>query len=382
MAKRTVCVMGRILDQDDGLGVYSLNLLRSMMEQDPDTHYAILLKTDKNADLFKEYPNAETVVLSTKSKTIWDQFSVPAAAKRLHADIIFNPKFSIPFFTKIDCAFVLQGSDWYVNPQNYEWWDNLYIRLTLPLYIMKAKKLLAISQSTVDDLLKHIRFKREKATVTYASVSSHFTTERDESALARFKDRYKLPEHFILTVARAYHTGHPNLPPYPGGNNERLLQGYLKYRQQGGDIPLVVVGYKIKEYLLQRGFTDADLNNVHFTGFISHDEIYKAYQLADSFILATLCESFGFPIVEAFASGCPAIVPSTCASPEVAGDAARLIDPFSVDDIANALNELSSSNEVRLRMRERGLERAKQLSWHEVARRTLEVFDDMTRQDS
>ena len=69
-------------------------------------------------------------------------------------------------------------------------------------------------------------------------------------------------------------------------------------------------------------------------------------------MLATLCESFGIPIVEAFACGCPAIVPSTCASPEIAGGAARLINPLSEADIANALTEVTASAELRQQLRE------------------------------
>jgi glycosyltransferase involved in cell wall biosynthesis len=94
-------------------------------------------------------------------------------------------------------------------------------------------------------------------------------------------------------------------------------------------------------------------------------------------VLATLCESFGIPIVEAFACGCPAIVPSTCAGPEIAGGAARLINPLSEEDIANALTEVTGSAELQQRMRELGLRRVQALTWRETARRTLSVFNEI-----
>jgi alpha-1,3-rhamnosyl/mannosyltransferase len=103
--------------------------------------------------------------------------------------------------------------------------------------------------------------------------------------------------------------------------------------------------------------------------------LHAAYQLADCFVLATLCESFGLPILEALAAGCPAIVPNTCAGPEVAGPAARLVDPYSEEDLTRALLEVTGSESLRRQMRAAGLERAHRFGWPQAARRVLETFD-------
>ena len=256
MSKRTIGVMGRLLDQDDGLGVYGLQLLRELLRLDPHTRYLILLDTPKSQHLFREFGNAETCVLPARSKLYWDQVVVPRAARRFNVDLIFNPKFSIPLFTRRPCVFVQQGSDWYVNPQNYPWWDNLYIRLMLPLYSLKATRTLAISQATLDDLEKYTCIDVRDSVVSYAGVGQNFNGERDEAALAQFRAEHRLPQRFILTVARALHVGHKHMPVYPGGNNERLLRGYLRYRREGGKLPLVVIGKRIDEYLRARGFTE------------------------------------------------------------------------------------------------------------------------------
>lgn len=377
MADRVICIMGRVLDQDDGLGVYSTNLLQELFLLDGTSRYIILLRTPQNANLFQHFENVETQVIPTKVKLLWDQWTVPIAAKRCGADILFNPKFSLPLFSSAAGVFVLHGADWYINPQNYKWWDNLYIRLMMPIYCHKAKRLLAISQCIVNDLVKHAHIDPAKATVSYAAPSPHFSPQGDEQCLAEFQRRYSLPERFILTVARAYHTGHARLPPYPGGNNERLLQGYRRYRAQGGVLPLVVVGQRIEEYLRARGFGDNDLADVRFTGFIPHAEIHKAYQSAEFFVLATLYESFAFPLVEAMASGCPAVVPATGACPEVAGGAAMLIDPYDPEDIAKAMMGLDAAQEKRQQLKAAGLERVKTFTWRETAKRTLSVFDSI-----
>lgn len=373
---RTIAVMARLLDQQDGLGIYGRNLLRAMLRLDPITRYVILLATPNAQRDFDEFDNAVTCVLRSSSKTLWDQVLVPIAARRHDADLIFHPKFSVPLVTGRPCVFVQQGSDWYVNPENYPWWDRLYIRTMLPVYTRSARLTLAISHDTLRDLAQYAHIDVSGSIVTYAGVAENFSEHRDPAALDRFRRDYALPERFILTVARVLHA-HRRARSYPGGNNERLLRAFLRYRAAGGDLPLVVVGHRIEEYLRRAGFSDADLQHVIFTGFIPNERLHLAYQLAVCFVLATLCESFGIPIVEALACGCPAIVPSTCASPEIAGGAAWLVDPRDESEIAMALAEVTSSESLRMQMRERGLNRAKVFTWENTARRTLAALEQV-----
>ncbi|HUN71008.1 MAG TPA: glycosyltransferase family 1 protein [Steroidobacteraceae bacterium] len=374
---RTIGVMGRVFDQRDGLGLYCINLVRNMVAQDARSRYVVWLRTAQNKDLFRDMPNVETHILPGRGNLWWDQITVPAAARRFGVDLIFNPKFSIPLATRRPCAFVLQDSDWYVNPQNYAWWDNLYIRALLPIYCRKASRLFVISQFTLDSLARHGVVRPERAVVIHAAVGPNFAPAADENALRDFRLQYGLPESFILTATRAYHTGLAGSPPYPGGNNERLIRAYRRYREQGGRLPLAVAGNCIEEYLRAQGFTDADLQDIRFIGFVPNGQMHLAYQAAEFFVLTKLCDSFGLPILEALATGCPAIVPKTCAGPEVAGAAARLIDPYDEADISRALLELDESAERRAELRRLGLARAQGFTWRETARRTLAVLDEL-----
>lgn len=379
MHHRTIGVMARTLDQDDGLGIYAHRLLQELLRQDPTTHYVIFLKSDKSRDFFKRFGNADVCVLPAKSKLWWDQVCVPRAARKYGVDLIFNPKFSVPLLTRRPCVFVQQGSDWYVNPQNYPWWDNLYIRLMLPLYSRKASRMLAISRATLEDLRKYSNIDTSGVVVSGAGVGANFTSRCDPDVLAEFRREYNLPDRFILTLARVHHGADRRMRTYPGANTPRLVRAWREYRRRGGGLPLVMAGKGIEAYLRAQRFADRDLNDVHFTGFVPNDRIHLAYQSAECFVLATLCESFGITILEALTSGCPAIVPNTCASPEIAGGAARLVDPLSETDIADALLEVTASERLRTKMRERGLLHAQHLTWRESARRTLRVFDSIVR---
>jgi glycosyltransferase involved in cell wall biosynthesis len=368
--------MGRALDQDDGIGIYCLYLLREMLTLDTQSKYLIWLQTEKSKDLFKGYSNAEVIVMPAPTKLIWDQVTVPLAARKANVDLIFNPKFSIPLFTGRPCVFVQQGSDWYANPGNYPWWDNIYIRTMLPLYSMKATRTLSISQATLDDLKQYTSIDVSDSVVSYAGIGSRFVFEQNPDEVAQFRQEYKLPERYIFTVARTFHIGHNKFPPYPGGNNERLVRAYRRYRANGGTLPLVVAGHRVQLYLKARGFSDADLEGIQFLGFVPNVKIHIAFQLAECFILATLCESFGIPIVEAMATGCPVIIPTTCASPEIAGGAGRLINPLDEEDIARGLAEVTGSAELRQQMREKGLKRAQFFTW----RRSAEITNRVLRE--
>jgi glycosyltransferase involved in cell wall biosynthesis len=370
--------MARAIDQPDGLGRYCDQVLRQLLALDPHSRYVIFTGTPHSPDRWQEFDNAAVHVIASRSKVIWDQVLVPAAARRLKIDLLFNPKFSLPLFSRIPGVFVLQSSDWYVNPGNYPWWDNIYIRLMLPLYCRKANGLLSISRATVAELARHVKIKLPHAGVTYAGVGPEFTPHGDRQAQRRFRDEYALPERFILTVARVLHTGHRGFPSYPGGNIERLFRAYRQYRQQAAQpLPLVVAGREVERYLRRRGFSNTELEHVHFLGFVPNERLAMAYQLADCFVLATLFESFGLPILEALATGCPAIVPATGAGPEVSGSAARLIDPYDERDIAAALLEVTGSPELRAQMAHTGLVRAKSFTWRQTAERILAAFDEL-----
>jgi glycosyltransferase involved in cell wall biosynthesis len=374
---RTVGVMARALDQADGLGRYCEQVLRQLLVLDPQTRYVIFLGSESHASQWSQFQNAHPHVLRSRSKLVWDQLLVPAAARALGVDLLFNPKFSLPLLTSIPGVFVLQSSDWYSNPGNYPWWDNLYIRLTLPLYCRKASGLLAISQTTLDELNRHLKMTLPRTAITHAGVGPGFTPQGDPREQRRLREDYALPKRFILTVGRVQHTGHRGFPDYPGGNNERLIRAYRRYRAQSANpLPLVVAGRGVERYLRMR-VSSAALEGVRFIGFVPNERLASAYQLADCFVLATLCESFGLPILEALSTGCPAIVPKTGAGPEVAGSAARLIDPYDEQDIATALLEVTGSPQRRKQMALAGAARAKSFSWRQAAERVLAVFDEV-----
>jgi glycosyltransferase involved in cell wall biosynthesis len=118
---------------------------------------------------------------------------------------------------------------------------------------------------------------------------------------------------------------------------------------------------------------------IHFTGWVSHDDLPAFYNLADLFVLPSLYEGFGIPLLEAMACGCPVLTSTTGSPPEVVEDAGYLVNPIKVDDIAAGICEVLSNSELRSAMVVKGLERVKDFSWEKCARETLRVLEGVGR---
>jgi glycosyltransferase involved in cell wall biosynthesis len=121
-------------------------------------------------------------------------------------------------------------------------------------------------------------------------------------------------------------------------------------------------------------------NHMHFMGFVPEDDLPALYNGADLFAFPSLYEGFGLPVLEAMACGTPVITSNVSSLPEVAGNAALLVDPYNVDELAGAIRRILSDPALAADLRARGLERARQFSWERTAQETLEVYRNVLQQ--
>jgi glycosyltransferase involved in cell wall biosynthesis len=166
----------------------------------------------------------------------------------------------------------------------------------------------------------------------------------------------------------------------PRKNISRLIEAWRRIAPEiKGKRELLIAGGE------SRSFTSEDFHNlpndVSFTGYIKDDALRSLYSGADVFIFPSLYEGFGLPPLEAMACGCPVIVSNTTSMPEVCGEAARYIDPFSVGSIVDGLTELLSDRHLRDELVRKGLERAKQFTWQRSAREHIKVFEALLARD-
>jgi glycosyltransferase involved in cell wall biosynthesis len=352
-----------------GVRVYTENLLPQMLALGTDHEFILMHRDSRFIGSYGEWEHVQEMAISAPSTLLWDQVAVPRVGRKEKFDIIFNPKFSAPLRSPAETVFVMHGSEWFVIPESYLWYNRPYTKVTTPLFCRSAAGVIAVSDKVKDDIVKFTGVNREKVFAVHNGYDpDRFHVIHDSQRLESVRENYHLPEHFILWVGQMY----------PPKNLGRLLKALAQVKD---DIchALVIAGE-------QRWRAEGDLelierlgirNRVHFTGWVSHDDLPAFYNLADLFVLPSLYEGFGIPLLEAMACGCPVVTSTTCSPPEVVGGAGFLVDPLDVNEVAAGICEVLCNSELRNTLATRGLERAKEFSWEKCARQTLEVLESV-----
>lgn len=365
-------IMMRAMDQDSGFRSIVEGLVENMLRVDQENSYLLLYRTDKWFGRFAAAPNVKELLLPPSQKLIWDQWQVPRAARREGADIIFNPKFSVPLVSHCPVAMGLQEPAWFVWPEHYEWFDRTYMRLMLPLYVRRAAVIFPNSQFILDESRKFLPLPAEKVAVTHTAAKPYIARVTDPARLEAFRQEYQLPQRYILNVTRVDHPGVEGSRSFhPGKNPETTLRAFLELRHE---IPhhLVFAGRRVKEYFEHLGFRESDFERVHFLGFVKHDEMASLYSLAEVFVIPSHYEGCPSTALEALAAGTPVVGSTQGGVPEIVGDVALLADPQDPAAFARHIRAILADPQLAERLRNRGPAQAAKFSWERSARTTIQ----------
>lgn len=360
-------VMLRNIGEKGGIVVYATNLLKNLFAIDKKNEYHLLYARPEDRGRFGAFPNVQEALITAPNKLWWDQVSVPQYARKEKLDVIYNPKLSIPLFTRCKTVWVMHGGEHFVIPGVFKWHDRLYFSVANRLYAKKASAIITMTHLGAADIVKYTGADPRKMHVIHESYNElcHVV---DKESLRPIRQKYGLPERFILFVG--------GLTPLKNFGN--ILRAYQKIKNA---IPhkIVLVGFKRwkfnKDLQLLEQLKLQD--NVKFTGFVPDQEISAFYNLAELFVFPSLYEGFGIPTLEAMACGCPLIASKTGCSPEVVQEAALLVDPYNPDEIADAIRKIFSDAVLRNRLIEQGLTRVKYFSWNKCAKETLALFESL-----
>jgi glycosyltransferase involved in cell wall biosynthesis len=371
--------MMRAMDQDSGHQAIIMGLVEHMLKLDICNDYLLLYRTDKFFGRFKQYENAPEKLITAPHKLLWDQVAVPYHAWKENADIIFNPKFSVPLITSCSVVMGLHEPAWWAWPEHYEWFDRHYMKLMLPIYIRKSKRLFPISQFVVDECKKYIKQNFDKAIVAYPAPKDYFKRIDDQDELARIKAKYDLPDKFVLSVTRVDHPGLDSSESFfPGKNPETTARAFIKCKGQI-DLPhtLVIAGRRVRDYFLHLGMQESDFKDIQFLDFVQHTDLPAVLTLADMFVLPSYYESYAMALVEAMSCGCPIVASNTGACPEITHGAALLADPYSNDDFAAKMQLILSDSSLHEQLRSKSLRRADDFTWEISARKIIDEIESI-----
>jgi glycosyltransferase involved in cell wall biosynthesis len=372
-------IMLRGVDEYDGAGVYIRQLCDALFEEDSYHEYVLFYMHDHQRGRYAHYPNVREIVVEAPGKFLWDQVYVPRAARSEDLDVLFHHKFSIPIVAPCPTVVQQRGTEYWTFPQYYTRFgdrvNRLYNVLTIPLFCRRAARVLTNSDSLASELETFAGVPRRKMTTVYAAADARFRPVTDPAILETTRAKYQLPSQgFFLMVVKGYaRIEYAGKELCPRKNVEGTLEAYARVRETVPDCPpLVILGAGVAERLtpdVLRRYVDPEA--VLIPGLIDHGDMPTVYSLARALLFPSYYESFGIPLVEAMACGCPVITSSAPACPEVVGDAALVVHPDDVEGLTVAMTRVLREPGLADTLRLRGIARARDFSWRESARRLV-----------
>jgi glycosyltransferase involved in cell wall biosynthesis len=358
---------------DFGIGTYIRNLLRQLARLDRDTEY-VLICGERDRELGLSLgDNFRVEIDSSKPYSIREQLTIPWTLVRVRASIFHEPHYVLPPLTHCRSVVTIHDCIHLRFPQYLSKAGALaYARAQMGAAARRSHRILTVSEASKRDILEFFDVPPEKVTVIYNGIDERFSTPPPEDRIRAVEERYQLQGEFALYVG--------NVKPHK--NVERLLDAFHLVRQSGLDhLKLVVIGDEISKYAaLRRAVHRYNLHKyVRFLGFLPDDTLAVVYRLASVFVFPSLYEGFGLPPLEAMACGTPVITSNVSSLPEVTADAALLVDPYSADEIGDAMRRVLTDGALRSDLSARGLARAREFSWERAAERVRRIYDEVAR---
>jgi glycosyltransferase involved in cell wall biosynthesis len=353
---------------DFGIGTYIRNLLRELAVLDHDTEYVVLSRPDDAAAVRATGPNFRPVAETAGNYSLAEQIRIPLALRRERVDLFHAPHYVLPPLVRCPSVVTIHDCIHLMFPQYLpNRWALAYARTSISLAAKRSTRVLTVSESSKRDIQRFVDIPSSKVDVIYNSYDPRFGVEPAEETVDRVRERYQLQSEFVLYAG--------NVKPHK--NLERLIEAFHIVRARGLDhLKLVMIGDDISKYTaLRRAVHQHQLHNyVRFLGYVPEETLAVMYRLAGVFVFPSLYEGFGLPPLEAMASGTPVVTSNVSSLPEVAGDAAVLVDPYSAEAIADGMYRVLTDNNLRSDLRRRGPERARQFSWESSVRRVREIY--------
>jgi glycosyltransferase involved in cell wall biosynthesis len=368
-------MMLRAFDEQGGVGVYTRNLVREILDIDSTNEYVLFYRNAANIGRFASCNNVTECLVRAPNKALWDQIAIPYACWQQKVDIVFHPKFTAPLLAPCKAVMVVHGADWFMpeQAQFYRRSDVQYIRNIMPLYFKKCAVVISVSQLTTDNFNQVLNLPPGKVETVYFALARYFKRVTDASILHETKARYGLPESFMLTLTKRGGGGRKNLG--------QIFKAYAHYHERS-ETPhsLVIGGEDCHLFRAEYGVPeDGYGRDIFFPGWIEQEDLPAVYSLADIYLYPSNLEAFPIPITEAMACGTPIITSNVNGLEEIAGDAALLVDPSNAQAIADAMERILSDASLRATLSAKGLARSRKFTWEACARKTLAILEDLAQ---
>lgn len=348
---------------------YSLNLIRHLLALESGHRYRLYFNRPPTAELFPMAADLELRVMPFPR--LWTHLRLSWEMVRQPPDMLFVPAHVLPLVHPRASVVTVHDLGYLYYPRAHRPLDRLYLDLSTRYNARNASRVIAVSQTTRDDLVRHYGIEPDKIAVVYSGCDEAMRPVKDEATIERAKARYGIQGDYILYMGTLQ----------PRKNLRRLLEAYaiLKKQANRAETPCLVIAGR-RGWLYDQIFQQVERlgleAEVIFPGYVPQDDLPALLGGAHLFAFPSLYEGFGLPVLEAMACGTPVLCSNVSSLPEVAGNAALLINPLDVESMAEAMNRLLQDEGLRAQLVERGLRQVRRFSWDRCACETLAVLEN------
>jgi glycosyltransferase involved in cell wall biosynthesis len=351
-------IAARHLGKDfHGPATYTLGLIRALRDNNPGHELIVFYSTKEAQGLV---PNVPEDILPSRYRFLWDNVLLPKRVRSKQINLTIFPKGTIPFsYTGKGIPIMLDLGYFYPEINAYKLLNSLYMKIALKITAMKAPVILTISESTRQDVIRFLDFPSEKVITIYGDCREEFRVIDNQFFLREISLKYNLSEPFIFVPVSSIS---------PRKNIGRLLAAFDRIKDH---IPhnLVITGprtWKSKNIINRLNGTENRKRIVRL-GYLPVEDLVGLYNLAEFSVYPSIFEGLGLPILEAFNCGCPVVTTKHSSLPEVAGDAAILVNGYSVTSLSRGMIRMATECQTRCDYIEKGFIQARQFSWAKTA---------------
>ncbi len=346
----------------DGIGRFTYESLIRITRNHPEVHFVFLFDRDVHEDfIFSE--NISPVKLMPPARrpwlwNIWLNISVKGVLKDLNADLFLSPDGYLPLKTKTPCLAVIHDLNFEHYPKDLPARYSRWYRNKFPLFAKKAIRIATVSEFSKKDISEKYHIAPEKIDVVYNGAAEGFHPLNEEQIKSvRLKHTDGAP-YFLFIGAL-----------HPRKNIDRLIRAFGEFkRETNSKTKLLLAGGNYWKYQLIDAIESVpDKNEIVFTGRLEEDELHRVTAAALALTYVPYFEGFGIPLTEAMACEVPMITSNITAMPEVAGDAALYVDPFSIESISAAMILMDKDESLRENLIAKAKIQCQKFSWDKTA---------------
>lgn len=355
-----------------GMDIVALELIRALQLIDSQNEYFIFVKADEDRSCLAETHNFHIIEIPSFNYIFWEQILLPFYAQKYNIEILHCTSNTAPMFISIPLLLTLHDVIFMEKAMgrntasNYQKLGNLYRKWLVPKIIQKCEKIVTISEVEKLNIIKTLGLNNDDVTVVHNGVSNRFGVKASDEMITQLRTQWNLKDDFFLFLGNVE----------PRKNVFNTVSAFVLFAEKNRQVKLVITGLPsvFVEDILNKIDKKSFLNRFVITGFVPENVLHTLYAEAKVFLYPSLREGFGLPILEAMAFGTPVVTSNISSMPEVAGEAAFLVNPFSVEAIALGMETAYENQVLRKEKINLGYLRLKMFTWQKTAQQMINLY--------